>query len=66
MGRRLSGVGGRAGEDLCRAFGDPEKGATGAALSVMQNVKLKEISAKAKGQAPKAGQGFRSRASKSS
>jgi hypothetical protein len=31
-----------------RAFGDPEKGAAGAALSVMQTVKLKEISAKAK------------------
>jgi hypothetical protein len=35
-----------------RAFGDPEKGAAGAALSVMQTVKLKEISAKAKGRAP--------------
>jgi hypothetical protein len=33
-----------------RAFGDPEKGAAGAALSVMQTVKLKEISAKAKGE----------------
>ena len=32
-----------------RAFGDPEKGARGAALSVMQTVKLKEIAAKAKG-----------------
>jgi hypothetical protein len=32
-----------------RAFGDPEKGAAGAALSVMQTIKLKEISAKAKG-----------------
>jgi hypothetical protein len=32
-----------------RAFGDPEKGAAGAALSVLQGVKLKEISAKAKG-----------------
>ena len=32
-----------------RAFGDPEKGAAGAALSIMQTVKLKEISAKAKG-----------------
>ena len=36
-----------------RAFGDPEKGAAGAALSVMQTVKLKEISAKAKGETPK-------------
>ena len=34
-----------------RAFGDPEKGAAGAALSVLQSVKLKEISAKAKGEA---------------
>lgn len=32
-----------------RAFGDPDKGAAGAALSVLQAVKLKEISAKAKG-----------------
>ena len=32
-----------------RAFGDPEKGAVGAALSMLQTVKLKEISAKAKG-----------------
>lgn len=32
-----------------RAFGDPEKGAPGAALSVMQNVKLKEIAGKASG-----------------
>ena len=35
-----------------RAFGDPEKGAAGQALSVRQYVKLKEISAKAKGEAP--------------
>ena len=32
-----------------RAFADPEKGAPGQALSAMQNVKLKEISNKAKG-----------------
>ena len=32
-----------------RAFGDPEKGAPGQALSMMQAVKLKEITAKAKG-----------------
>ena len=32
-----------------RAFGDPEKGAPGQALSIMQTVKLKEIAAKAKG-----------------
>jgi hypothetical protein len=36
-----------------RAFGDPEKGAPGEALSAMQHVKLKEIAAKAKGE-PKA------------
>ncbi|MBU1377520.1 MAG: hypothetical protein KKE02_12880 [Alphaproteobacteria bacterium] len=33
-----------------RAFGDPEKGAAGQALSVLQTVKLKEIAAKAKGE----------------
>jgi hypothetical protein len=32
-----------------RAFGDPDKGAPGTTLSVMQGVKLKEISAKASG-----------------
>ena len=32
-----------------RAFGDPEKGAPGQALSMLQNVKLREIAAKAKG-----------------
>ncbi len=32
-----------------RAFADPDKGARGAALSVRQGVKLKEIAAKAKG-----------------
>jgi hypothetical protein len=32
-----------------RAFGDPEKGAPGAALSARQGVKLKEITAKASG-----------------
>jgi hypothetical protein len=36
-----------------RAFGDPEKGDPNAPLSVMQAVKLKEIAAKAKGDAPK-------------
>ena len=34
-----------------RAFGDPEKGAVGEALSALQTVKLKEIAAKAKGEA---------------
>lgn len=33
-----------------RAFGDPELGAPGQALSAMQNRKLKEIAAKAKGE----------------
>lgn len=33
-----------------RAFGDPEKGAPGEALSAMQAVKLKEIATKAKGE----------------
>ncbi len=32
-----------------RAFGDPEKGAPGQALSMLQVVKLKEIAVKAKG-----------------
>ncbi len=31
-----------------RAFGDPEKGAAGQALSMLQAVKLKEITAKAR------------------
>ncbi|HEX6859514.1 MAG TPA: SIMPL domain-containing protein [Caulobacteraceae bacterium] len=33
-----------------RAFGDPEKGAPGEALSALQSVKLKEIAGKAKGE----------------
>jgi hypothetical protein len=33
-----------------RAFGEPEKGAPGEALSALQTVKLKEIAAKAKGE----------------
>ena len=33
-----------------RAFGDPEKGSAGEALSALQTVKLKEIAAKAKGE----------------
>jgi hypothetical protein len=36
-------------EQYGRAFGDPEKGAPGASLSMLQGVKLKEISAKAQG-----------------
>jgi hypothetical protein len=35
-------------ETYGRAFGDPEKGAPGQALSALQTVKLKEIAAKAK------------------
>jgi hypothetical protein len=44
-----------------RAFGDPEKGGPGEALSVMQTVKLKEITGKAKGEKKpmKRGQGFK-------
>jgi hypothetical protein len=36
-----------------RAFGDPEKGGPGAALSVLQAIKLKEIAGKASGEKPK-------------
>ena len=36
-------------EKFGRAFADPEKGAPGTSLSIRQSVKLKEISAKAKG-----------------
>lgn len=36
-----------------RAFGDPEKGAPGQALSAMQGRKLKEITAKANGETPR-------------
>ena len=36
-----------------KAFADPEKGAPGTPLSVMQAVKLKEIAKKAKGGRPK-------------
>jgi hypothetical protein len=35
-----------------RAFGHPEKGAPGQALSALQHAKLKEIAAKAKGDKP--------------
>ena len=35
-------------ETFGRAFGDPEKGGAGQALSILQNVKLKEIAGKAK------------------
>ena len=36
-----------------RAYADPEKGAPGQALSALQARKLKEITAKAKGETPK-------------
>lgn len=36
-----------------RAFGDPELGAPGQALSAMQGRKLREITAKAKGEEPR-------------
>jgi hypothetical protein len=36
-----------------RAFADPEKGAPGQAFSALQARKLKEITAKAKGEQPK-------------
>ena len=36
-----------------RAFADPDKGAPGTILSMLQGRKLKEITAKAKGEAPK-------------
>lgn len=47
-------------ETYGRAFGDPEKGAPGQALSAMQSVKLREIAAKAKGGTPpRPGSSFR-------
>jgi hypothetical protein len=50
-GEFLGSVEGRV-ETFGRAFGDPEKGGPGSALSLMQAVKLKEIAAKAKGEKP--------------
>ena len=44
-----------------RAFGDPEKGAPGQALSALQGRKLKEIAAKAKGETPRGRPDRRSR-----
>lgn len=41
-------------ETYGRAFGDPEKGGAGQAMSVNQTIKLKEIAAKAQGK----GRGF--------
>lgn len=48
-GEFLDSVGTRV-KTYGRAFGDPEKGAPGEALSALQHVKLKEIAAKAKGE----------------
>ena len=48
-GEFLTDVGERV-KTYGRAFGDPEKGALGEALSALQAVKLKEIAAKAKGE----------------
>jgi len=45
-------------ETYGRAFSDPEKGAPGASLSMLQSRKLKEIEAKAKGK-KKANRSFR-------
>ena len=42
-----------------RAFADPDKGAPGTILSMLQGRKLKEITAKAKGEAPKSRWGRR-------
>lgn len=50
-GEFLDSVGERIKEHG-RAFADPEKGAPGQALSAMQGRKLKEITAKAKGEKP--------------
>ena len=41
------------GDAFERAFADPETGVPGQALSAMQGRKLKEITAKAKGEEPK-------------
>lgn len=51
-GEFLDSVGERV-KTYGRAFGDPEKGAPGQALSALQGRKLKEITRKAKGEAPK-------------
>ena len=58
-------------ETYGRAFGDPEKGGAGQAMSVNQTIKLKEIAAKAQGKGMggerkpmKRGRGFGRKASK--
>ncbi len=57
-GEFLDSVGERV-KTYGRAFGDPEKGAPGQALSSMQGRKLKEITAKANGEEPKSRWGRR-------
>ena len=53
-------------ETYGRAFADPEKGAPGQPLSIMQTIKLKEIVKKAKGETkPARASGFRTRKDKS-
>ena len=49
-----------------RAFGDPEKGAPGAPLSVRQGVKLREITNKAKGKTTLKRSGFKRKSAKPS
>ena len=51
-GEFLGSVEGRV-EKYGRAFHDPEKGAPGTSLSILQAVKLKEIVGKAKGEKPR-------------
>ncbi len=51
-GEFLDSVGERV-KTYGRAFGDPEKGAAGQALSSLQGRKLKEITAKARGETPR-------------
>ena len=51
-GEFLRSVGGRV-ETYGRAFRNPEKGAPSASLSILQGVKLKEITDKAKGKTRK-------------
>lgn len=55
-GEFLGGVEQRV-ETYGRAFADPDKGAPGQALSALQTRKLKEIAAKANGEAPRRGRG---------
>jgi hypothetical protein len=58
-GEFLTSVEGRL-QTYGRAFGDPEKGGPDASLSILQNVKVREIAAKASGKKPRKS-GFRGR-----